>query len=373
MNEQPIDELAKALAAAQGTFENPAKDAKANIHGKDGRQGYAYAYATLDALQNATRKALAANGLAITQLVQPSAVEGWELHTVLLHSSGQSITSRFPLLQFGQGAQTVGSEITYMRRYSYASILNITADEDEDGHEAQSSKAHAAGTEYKLNPNPPSNALDSHQIGRITGVTTSADGQCWFIDLGEFSKKGSGNNVWTRDREVGEALAQDQGKVVDALLRSTKKGSYRLVSYSEAPPVEASEPSEPAPRKPLSVSASSWEVDAQSDDLPMDDAPAQPTQSDTPAAAGDPTGPPVANRSWEYHEIKGLKNSPQFLGRAVGDLSINELEAIDKNWMAKVRNVWKQGKDVNDLQRADYEAFESALAFHRGSVVDKPF
>jgi hypothetical protein len=234
---EPINELAKALSVAQGAFQNPLKDGK-NPH-------FNSRYATLDALQDATRKVLSDNGLCVTQLPQPGP-DGWELHTMLIHTSGQSLTSRLPLTAFSKGAQAAGGEITYMRRYAYASILNITAEEDDDGNSAQGS---APGREYKLNPleiikkhhEASIEAADkavgelltgeSQKTGRITAVTASADGGCWFVTVAGFSEKGMGNSVWTRDKDLASSLVKEQGNVVHAHLRSKKPGSYQLISY----------------------------------------------------------------------------------------------------------------------------------------------
>ena len=229
MTEQ-INELAKALSIAQGAFQNPLKDGK-NPH-------FNSRYATLDALQDATRSVLSQNGLCVTQLPQPGP-EGWELHTMLIHTSGQSITSRLPLMAFSKGAQAAGSEITYMRRYAYASILNITAEEDDDANGAQSAAPERSGREYKLNPMPNSAiavppADGEQKVGRIISVTASSDDGCWFVTMAGFSEKGMGNSVWTRDKVLAAHLLNDQGNVVHAHLRSKKPGSYQLMSYIPA-------------------------------------------------------------------------------------------------------------------------------------------
>lgn len=235
---EPINELAKALSTAQGAFQNPLKDGK-NPH-------FNSRYATLDALQDATRRVLSENGLCVTQLPQPGP-EGWELHTMLIHTSGQSITSRLPLLTFSKGPQAAGSEITYMRRYAYASILNITAEEDDDANGAQSPAPERQGREYKLTAEKFSqeakeraaqtasdNGDSKQERAKIIGVHASADGGCWFVDLGGFSSKGSGNTVWTRDKTLATELVKAQGNVINAHLRSKKAGSYQLISYFPA-------------------------------------------------------------------------------------------------------------------------------------------
>ena len=122
-----INELASALSKAQGAFSNPEKDRR-NPH-------FDSYYATLGAVIEATRKALAENGLSLTQTVggrPPS------LRTRLLHSSGQWLASEMPLFMAGKGSQVFGSELTYMRRYAVCALLNIApAEGDDDGNAAQ--------------------------------------------------------------------------------------------------------------------------------------------------------------------------------------------------------------------------------------------
>lgn len=143
-----ITELAKALAAAQGEFTNPTKD-RTNPHFRN-------KYATLDSMQTATRPILAKHGLAIVQLptVTPSLI------TRLMHSSGQYVESETPITA-NLKPQEYGSALTYMRRYSYAAILNITADEDDDAEGAQSAKAPRAQAAKQEAPREPAPGTSS--------------------------------------------------------------------------------------------------------------------------------------------------------------------------------------------------------------------
>ena len=131
-----INELASALSKAQGAFSNPEKDRR-NPH-------FDSYYATLGAVIEVTRKALAENGLSLTQTVggrPPS------LRTRLLHSSGQWLASEMPLFMAGKGSQVFGSELTYMRRYAVCALLNIApAEGDDDGNAAQVAMRAGAGS-----------------------------------------------------------------------------------------------------------------------------------------------------------------------------------------------------------------------------------
>jgi hypothetical protein len=119
-----INELAAALAKAQGAMK-PAQFNKINPHFKS-------RFADLNSCMDACKQPLADNGLCVMQL--PEQVEGKDiLVTMLAHSSGQWITSEYPLLAARMDSQGFGSAMTYAKRYSLCALLGIVADEDDDG------------------------------------------------------------------------------------------------------------------------------------------------------------------------------------------------------------------------------------------------
>lgn len=125
-------ELAKALATAQGAFKPVYKNRTAKIPMKAGGQ-YSYKYADLSDVMDAVKEALSANGLAIVQTT-----DGICLFTMLVHSSGQWLQGRVPLIWAeGGGPQQLGSALTYARRYGVCCLLGVVADEDDDGEVAQ--------------------------------------------------------------------------------------------------------------------------------------------------------------------------------------------------------------------------------------------
>ena len=159
---QAINELATALSKAQGAFSNPEKDRR-NPH-------FGSCYATLGAVIEATRKALAENGLSLTQTVggRPPA-----LRTRLLHSSGQWLASEVPLFMAGKGSQVFGSELTYMRRYAVCALLNIApAEGDDDGNAAQVAMGAGAGSPQAPRSEPrPGNGAAPAARGNGNGET----------------------------------------------------------------------------------------------------------------------------------------------------------------------------------------------------------
>ena len=124
---ETINELAAALATAQGEMQNAAMSAE-NPHFKS-------RYADLAAIRNATIPALSKNGLSILQAMSTNSTE-MLLTTRLMHSSGQWIESAYPIL-FNERPHVMGSAITYAKRYSWSAITGIAAEVDDDGNEAQ--------------------------------------------------------------------------------------------------------------------------------------------------------------------------------------------------------------------------------------------
>ena len=126
-----LGELFGALAKAQAAMETAGKDS-ANPFFKS-------RYADLSSIVKASRKALTSNGLCVVQTVRQ--VDGSQyLVTRLGHSSGQWMESRMEINPPKNDVQTIGSYITYLRRYAYASICGVVAaDEDDDAEGAMHS------------------------------------------------------------------------------------------------------------------------------------------------------------------------------------------------------------------------------------------
>lgn len=133
MQSATIGELTKALSQFQGCIKQPKLNKSVKVSTKDGRS-YTFQYADLGACISAAAPELQKNGLAVIQTIQ-----GQVLVTTLSHSSGEYINSQMPLNQqtlFSTAFQSIGSMITYLKRYAYCAILGIVADEDDDANAA---------------------------------------------------------------------------------------------------------------------------------------------------------------------------------------------------------------------------------------------
>lgn len=121
-----IAALAAALAKAQGQMGHAAKDST-NPHFKS-------RYADLASVIDAIREPLAANGLSIVQTVtQADSTVG--VRTILMHSSGEYISSDLQMPVAQKTPQGVGSALSYARRYSISALCNV-AQADDDGEAA---------------------------------------------------------------------------------------------------------------------------------------------------------------------------------------------------------------------------------------------
>lgn len=94
-------------------------------------------FADLGAVIDASRPTLAKHGLSLSQF-PTSDGDKIGVTNVLMHSSGEWLEDTVYLsLSDEKGksaAQVAGSVITYLRRYSWAAMLGLYADEDTDGH-----------------------------------------------------------------------------------------------------------------------------------------------------------------------------------------------------------------------------------------------
>ena len=125
---ETITHLAAALAKAQAEMPVAVFDAT-NPFLKS-------KYASLGAVIHASRPILAKHKLSLVQFPISDAT-GIGVESILTHESGEFIAERISIpLTEEKGktkVQCAGSTLTYLRRYSWASILGMYSDEDSDG------------------------------------------------------------------------------------------------------------------------------------------------------------------------------------------------------------------------------------------------
>lgn len=110
-------------------------------------------YADLPAVWHTIKDLMATNGLAVVNL--NTIIEGVEyLETRIYHTSGEYLSSVSKLNPVKNDPQSVGSAITYMRRYALMSLLGLVADDDDDAN-AASGKNTNTPTKQAEKPKPP--------------------------------------------------------------------------------------------------------------------------------------------------------------------------------------------------------------------------
>lgn len=120
---EQINELAKALSAAQIEMNGAYKDSKNPF--------FKSSYADLKQVMQCFQTYYAPKGLSVSQLVGAG-----EIETILMHTSGQYIASSTVLpVAKANDPQALGSSISYMRRYCLSSLVGIYQNDD-DGEAA---------------------------------------------------------------------------------------------------------------------------------------------------------------------------------------------------------------------------------------------
>jgi hypothetical protein len=154
---EQINELAAALAAAQGEFPLIPKDCVAKVTTKAGGS-YSFKYADLDTILATVRPVLSRHDLALMvdiETVRNEANERAMRATIrLVHSSGQWCQTTGLAIAIDadayarQPAQASGSAATYATRYAIEAALAIRASDDDDG-------AGASGNQIDVQRRPP--------------------------------------------------------------------------------------------------------------------------------------------------------------------------------------------------------------------------
>jgi vacuolar-type H+-ATPase subunit E/Vma4 len=120
-----LGELLGALSKAQGEMNAASMDKKNPFFKTD--------YADLSSVVRASRPALAKYGLSVIQRILTEPEGKSFLLTRLGHASGQWMESRILINPGKADIQSLGSYITYLRRYSYSALVGVITEDDDDG------------------------------------------------------------------------------------------------------------------------------------------------------------------------------------------------------------------------------------------------
>ena len=127
--------LFAALARAQGAFGPIPRTKLVSVRIKPEKGGgqYTYTYAPLEAVIEACRPALAANGLAYFERIFEVRA-GRMLVAMLTHETGAYIKSRL-LIPSGGDTKEFGGQVTYLRRFQRQAMMGVSPEDDADAPE----------------------------------------------------------------------------------------------------------------------------------------------------------------------------------------------------------------------------------------------
>ena len=201
MTDRGIGELAKALAAAQKELPAVAKSKTANT-GK-----YSYSYADLADVSEAVYPILSKHGLSFT-CCPDEGTSGPVLVGRLMHTSGEYVTGVLPLLG-ARDPQSMGSALTYARRYLLGAMTGVVTDDDDDGSRAT---AQARKPQRPPKPAPAPEPMTDSQRKHIFAML----GELGITDE-EQQRAGMSYYAGREIASRSDLTKQEAAKVIDAL------------------------------------------------------------------------------------------------------------------------------------------------------------
>jgi ERF superfamily len=130
--------IATALAKAQTELTNPEKAMIGSIYNARTASQQNFRYASLSSGLDIVRKVLGSQQIAVTQTTAiDRASSTVNLTTLLVHTSGEWISSDWPVCQLSETAtpRRMGAALTYARRYALFTMVGIAGEDDLDAPE----------------------------------------------------------------------------------------------------------------------------------------------------------------------------------------------------------------------------------------------
>jgi ERF superfamily len=132
---ESVAAIATALAKAQTELSNPEKAMIGTVYNSRSDSPQSFRYASLSSGLDIIRKTLGGQQIAIAQTTDIDRASGMvNLTTVLLHTSGEWISSHWPVCQLSETSapRRMGAALTYARRYALFTMVGIAGEDDLD-------------------------------------------------------------------------------------------------------------------------------------------------------------------------------------------------------------------------------------------------
>jgi hypothetical protein len=172
---ESVAAIATALAKAQTELSNPEKAMVGTIYNNRSESPQSFRYASLSSGLDIVRKALGGHQIAIAQTTDIDRTNGTvNLTTLLLHTSGEWISSDWPVCQLSETSapRRMGAALTYARRYALFTMVGIAGDDDLDAPPDATNDPAAARTAADAGPaeNPAPAPLRQSQLQTGNGT-----------------------------------------------------------------------------------------------------------------------------------------------------------------------------------------------------------
>ena len=272
---ESIGAIATALAKAQSELTNPEKSLVATIRSPFPREeDRTFRYASLSSGLEIVRKVLGKHEIAIVQTTDIDREAGLvRLSTVLAHSSGEWVSSDWPVCAIGDitAPHKMGAALTYARRYALFTLAGIAGEDDLDAPDLPVSVADTDATNRKIAPR-----TDTGPKGRNgSAVPGAGDATAQKRTQGSRSSLSKEESKTTRDKLVQEITALDsadaalgwairrikvKGLLVPSdasLVESAFQHRIRVLApetYPESSPLDPASPSGPSSEETASAS-----------------------------------------------------------------------------------------------------------------------
>src|ERR1700680_3781011 len=132
---ESVAAIATALAKAQTELSNPEKAMVGPVYNNRSDIPQSFRYASLSSGLDIIRKTLGSQQIAVAQTTDIDRAGGTvNLTTVLLHTSGEWISSDWPVCQLSETSapRRMGAALTYARRYALFTMVGIAGEDDLD-------------------------------------------------------------------------------------------------------------------------------------------------------------------------------------------------------------------------------------------------
>jgi hypothetical protein len=155
---ESVAAIATALAKAQTELSNPEKAMIGTVYNSRSDSSQSFRYASLSSGLDIVRKTLGGQQIAIAQTTDIDRASGTvNLTTVLLHTSGEWISSESPVCQLSETSapRRMGAALTYARRYALFTMVGIAGEDDLDAPpDVTNDRPGQSTVETGLAPNP---------------------------------------------------------------------------------------------------------------------------------------------------------------------------------------------------------------------------